>query len=112
MKKNVFPPGWDEKKVREVIAYYDHQTDEEIAAELDAAFDQQASEDLQAEEPEIPTVEIYYQVITDGLRGLPSTTLAEIADFVYFMRRRSLHPDHNDDELSRALLSAEMKNPS
>ena len=32
-----FPPGWNEKKVREVIAYYDAQTDEEGAAEIEAA---------------------------------------------------------------------------
>ena len=112
MMKNVFPPGWDEKKVREVIAYYDQQTDEEIAAEIDAAFDQQASEDLQVDEVEISPVEIYHQVITDGLQGLPATILAEIADFVYFVRKRSLHPDHTNDELSQALLSAEMKSQS
>lgn len=40
MKKVIhqrFPPGWDEKKVREIIAYYDNQTDEEGAAEIEAA---------------------------------------------------------------------------
>jgi hypothetical protein len=112
MTKNVFPSGLDEKKIREIIAYYDQQTDEEIAAEIDAGFEQQASEELQAGEPETHPVEIYYQVIKDGLQGLSQTTLAEIADFVYFMRKRSLHPDDNDDELSRALLSAEMKHQS
>ena len=40
MKKAIqqeFPPGWNEKKVRELIAYYDNQTDEEGAAEIEAA---------------------------------------------------------------------------
>ncbi len=31
------PPGWTEKKVRELIAYYDNQTEEEGAAEIAAA---------------------------------------------------------------------------
>ena len=111
MTKNVFPPGWDEDKVREIIAYYDQQTDEEVAAEIEAAFDQQESESSQVEKLEPLPVDMYRQVITDGLQGLPATILAEIADFVYFVRKRSLHPDHND-ELRQALLSAEMKNQS
>ncbi len=32
-----FPPGWNEKKIRAVIAYYDAQTDEEGAAEIETA---------------------------------------------------------------------------
>lgn len=39
MKDNVYPPGWDERRVREVIDYYENQTDEEAAAEADAAFE-------------------------------------------------------------------------
>lgn len=37
-QKQVFPRGWDEKRVKEVIAYYDRQTDEEGAAEYEAAM--------------------------------------------------------------------------
>jgi len=36
-KRPRFPPGWNEKKVQEVIAHYDGQTDEERAAEIEAA---------------------------------------------------------------------------
>lgn len=36
--KNVFPPGWDEIKVQELIAHHEGQTDEEAAAEDEAAF--------------------------------------------------------------------------
>lgn len=32
-----FPRGWNEKKVRELIAYYDHQTEDEGAAEIATA---------------------------------------------------------------------------
>jgi hypothetical protein len=38
MKKQVFPKGWNEKRVRKVIAHYDKLTDEELAAEDVAAF--------------------------------------------------------------------------
>jgi len=37
-KKQVFPRGWNEKKVREVIAYYDSQTEDEELAEYEAAM--------------------------------------------------------------------------
>jgi hypothetical protein len=36
--RNRFPKGWNEKKVREVIAYYENQTDEEAIAEDEAAY--------------------------------------------------------------------------
>jgi hypothetical protein len=36
--KNVFPRGWDEKKVQELIAHHEGQTDDEAAAEDEAAF--------------------------------------------------------------------------
>ncbi len=36
-RRQDLPPGWNEKKVRELIAYYDSQTDEEGAAEIEAA---------------------------------------------------------------------------
>ena len=41
MKKNKFPQGWDEKKVRKVISFYEQQTEEEAAAEDEAAFGNQ-----------------------------------------------------------------------
>jgi hypothetical protein len=37
-KKQVFPLGWNEKKVREVIAYYDSQTEDEELAEYEAGM--------------------------------------------------------------------------
>jgi hypothetical protein len=36
--KNKFPKGWDEKRVRRLIAHYETQTDEQAAAEDDAIF--------------------------------------------------------------------------
>lgn len=39
MKQSKFPPGWDEKRVREVLAHYESQTEEEAVAEDEAAFE-------------------------------------------------------------------------
>ena len=36
-KKKAFPPGWDENRVREVLAHYETQTEEEAVAEDEAA---------------------------------------------------------------------------
>lgn len=36
---NEFPPGWDEERVRDIIEYYDSQTEEEELAEYEAAFE-------------------------------------------------------------------------
>ena len=33
------PPGWDEKRVREVIEHYENQTEEEHLAEIEAALE-------------------------------------------------------------------------
>jgi len=38
MKKQEFPPGWNEKRVREVIAHYENQSEEEQSAEIEAAL--------------------------------------------------------------------------
>jgi hypothetical protein len=39
MKTNNFPPGWDEERVRSVLAHYETQTEEEAVAEDEAAFE-------------------------------------------------------------------------
>jgi hypothetical protein len=39
MKQSKYPPGWNEKRVREVIAHYESQTEEEAVAEDEAAFE-------------------------------------------------------------------------
>jgi hypothetical protein len=37
MKKQKFPPGWDEKRLKEVIAHYENQTEDEEFAEIEAS---------------------------------------------------------------------------
>lgn len=39
MKKQRFPPGWDEKRVQEVIRHYDNQTEDEEFAYIEAALE-------------------------------------------------------------------------
>ena len=39
MTKQNFPPGWDEQRVREVIAHYESQTEDEQFAEIEAAHE-------------------------------------------------------------------------
>jgi hypothetical protein len=37
MKDQKFPPGWDEERVRQVLAHYENQTEDEQFAEIEAA---------------------------------------------------------------------------
>jgi hypothetical protein len=37
MNQQKFPPGWDEKRVREVVEHYESQTENEQFAEIEAA---------------------------------------------------------------------------
>jgi hypothetical protein len=37
MNKQTFPPGWDEERIRQVLAHYENQTEDEQFAEIEAA---------------------------------------------------------------------------
>ena len=39
MKQSTFPKGWDDNRVREVLAHYETQTEVEAVAEDEAAFE-------------------------------------------------------------------------
>ena len=43
MKQNKFPHNWAEKRVQQVIAHYEKQTEEEATDEDEAAFGEAAS---------------------------------------------------------------------
>jgi hypothetical protein len=36
-KRQKLPPGWDEKRVKELIAHYENQTEDEEFADIEAA---------------------------------------------------------------------------
>jgi hypothetical protein len=37
MSRQSFPPGWDEQRVRDVLAHYENQSEDEQFAEIEAA---------------------------------------------------------------------------
>jgi hypothetical protein len=37
MNQQKFPPGWNEERVRQVIAHYENETEDEQFAEIEAA---------------------------------------------------------------------------
>jgi len=39
-EKTKFPPGWNEARVRRVLAHYEEQTEDEAVAEDEAAFEE------------------------------------------------------------------------
>ena len=39
MNQPKLPPGWDEEKVRRVLAHYEHQTEEDALLEDEAGFE-------------------------------------------------------------------------
>jgi len=55
------------------------------------------------------TTQALEALIQDGIKGLPPENLAEIADFVYFVRKRVLHPEAFAEELRGLSLRAELK---
>ena len=44
MKQSKFTQNWDEKRVQQVIAYYEEQTEDEATDEDEAAFGEAASQ--------------------------------------------------------------------
>ncbi len=50
----------------------------------------------------------YEKIIVSGIKGLPTETLREIADFVYFVRRRAVDPKSFEDEQFRALVEGDL----
>jgi hypothetical protein len=40
MRKNQFPPGWDEERVRTVFAHYEEHSESEALAGDEAAFEE------------------------------------------------------------------------
>ena len=41
MSNQKLPPGWDEQRVRDVIAHYENQSEDEQFAEIEAAREEQ-----------------------------------------------------------------------
>jgi hypothetical protein len=55
-KKNRFPPGWNEERVRKVIEYYDAQTEDEAVAEDEATFSDQGHTVMEVPPELVPAI--------------------------------------------------------
>lgn len=56
MKQNKFPPGWDEARVRRVLALYEQQTEEEAVAEDEAAFEDSTQTFIEVPKELLPAI--------------------------------------------------------
>lgn len=56
MRKNKFPKGWDEKRVRRVLAHYEEQTEDEAVAEDEAAFEDRAQTLMEVPKQLVPAI--------------------------------------------------------
>lgn len=56
MKKSRFPKGWDEKRVKRVLAYYEKQTEDEALAEDEAAYEDKTQAIIEIPVQLVPTV--------------------------------------------------------
>lgn len=56
MKKSSFPPGWNEERIRQVLAHYEEQTEAEAVAEDEAAFEDQTQTVMEIPTELVPAV--------------------------------------------------------
>lgn len=56
MRKNKFPSGWDEDRVRKVLAHYEEQNEDEAVAEDEAAFEDRTQAVMQVPLELVPKV--------------------------------------------------------
>jgi len=56
MKQAQFPPGWDEERVRRVLAHYEQQTEVEAVAEDEAAFEDSTQAVVEVPKDLVPAV--------------------------------------------------------
>jgi hypothetical protein len=56
LNQSKFPPGWDEERVRRVLAHYEEQTEEEALAEDEAAFENQTQTFMEIPNDLVPVV--------------------------------------------------------
>jgi len=56
MKQSKFPPGWDETRVKEVLAHYESQSEDEAVAEDEATFEDQKQTVMEIPTELVPAV--------------------------------------------------------
>ncbi len=55
-RRNEFPPGWNEERVRRVLAHYELQTEEEAVAEDEAARENPTQAMMQVPRELVPRI--------------------------------------------------------
>lgn len=55
-KQSQFPPGWDEARVKRILAHYEAQSDEEAVAEDEASFEATTHTAMEVPVDLVPTV--------------------------------------------------------
>lgn len=56
MKQSKFPRGWDEERVRRVLAHYEQQTEAEAVAEDEASFEDTTQAVMQVPKELVPAI--------------------------------------------------------
>ncbi len=56
MRGTKFPPGWDEERVRKILAHYEGQTEDEAVAEDEAAFEDQDQTIMEVPNELVPAI--------------------------------------------------------
>ncbi|MEP6718626.1 MAG: hypothetical protein ABJB21_05770 [bacterium] len=56
MKPTKFPPGWNEERVRKVLAHYEGQTPEEAVAEDESPFEDRGEAVMEVPHELVPIV--------------------------------------------------------
>jgi hypothetical protein len=56
MKQSKFPRGWDQERVRRVLAHYEEQTEEEALAEDKASFDDTTQTVMEVPKELVPAI--------------------------------------------------------
>src|ERR1043166_7873093 len=78
-KKNRFPAGWNEARVRAVLQHYEEQTDEEAVAEDEAAFRARGQTVMVVPQRLVPAItRLITREKTVALRKRPNKGLAAV----------------------------------
>jgi hypothetical protein len=54
------------------------------------------------------TTQNYQKLINEGIKGLPTDTLAEIVNFIFFLRKRTMQPRAFEEEMQSTMLNTEL----
>ena len=56
MKKNKYPPGWDEDRVKRILLHYEEQTENEAIAEDESAWEDKSQTFIEVPSDLVPLV--------------------------------------------------------